>query len=339
MCKKLQEEINLQLLEEICNLYDINLDKLNFINAIDNNFVFEFQKEGKNYILRGGTRHPAEQVQAEIEWILFLDSAGVNVSVPILSKNNKFLELVELKDGINNVMVFEKAPGKAVDYRDPDVWNENLWEEMGRTLGKMHSAAVKYNSQKLVNKRLSAFESVQAQLENSLNPLEDGIVINRFNKLKKKLNQLPKEEDAYGLIQYDFHADNFNIDEGKIIVYDFDDSYYFFFMYDLAACIHEAIWDVPNEKKQEFANRFIPSLWKGYCEEYELDRKWLDYLPEFLKWREFDIYATLVETYKEKTASERILKMLEDIIPEFKKRAESNDQIAPIPKDLHDWFL
>ncbi|MFW9853130.1 MAG: hypothetical protein ACFFDS_09310, partial [Candidatus Thorarchaeota archaeon] len=124
----------------------------------------------------------------------------------------------------------------------------------------------------------------------------------------------------------------------KIIVYDFDDSYYFFFMYDLAACIHEAVWDVQDEKKQEFANRFVPSLWKGYCEEYKLDRKWLEYLPDFLKWREFDIYATLVETYKEKTAPERILKMLEELIPEFRSRTESDEQIVTIPEDLKEWF-
>jgi len=120
--------------------------------------------------------------------------------------------------------------------------------------------------------------------------------------------------------------------------YDFDDSYYFFFMYDLVACIHEAIWDVPNEKKQEFANCFIPSLWKGYCEEFRLDRKWLNYLPDFLKWREFDIYASLMKTFKEKTASERILSILEELIPEFKDRVESDEQIVPLPKNLKDWF-
>ena len=338
MSTERQENIDTQLLEDICKLYNIKKKDLIFISALDNNFVYEFQKDGNNYILRGGTRHRTNQVQAELDWILFLNSSGVNVSVPILSKNNKYLELVEYNDKINNVIVFEKAPGKVVDYRNPEVWNEDLWEEMGRTLGKMHIAAVKYNSEKLTYKRITAFESVQSQLDNCMDLLENSKVIKRFDKLKKKLSKLPKGENEWGLIQYDFHADNFNIDNEKIIVYDFDDSYYFFFMYDLAACIHEAVWDVPDEKKQEFANRFVPSLWKGYCEEFKLDRKWLNYLPDFLKWREFDIYATLVETFKEKTASERILLMFEDLIPEFKDRTESDEQIVQIPENLRDWF-
>ncbi|NPD87751.1 MAG: phosphotransferase [Asgard group archaeon] len=331
------EDMNTQLLEKICSLYDIVLTDLNFLGAMDNNFVFEYQKNNKKYILRGGTRHTSEQVQAELDWILYLDSSGVKVSIPIKSKKKNYLELIKYKEKIINAMVFEKAPGIAVDYRNPEVWNEDLWEEMGRTLGKMHSAAVKYNSKRLDIKRLTAFESVQAQIDNCLDFIES-TVIKRFNELKDKLSQLPRDNNAFGLIQYDFHADNFNIDNGKIIVYDFDDSYYFFFMYDLAASIHEAVWDVPDEKKREFANRFIPSLWKGYCEEYNLDRKWLDYLPDFLKWREFDIYATLVETDKEKTASERVLQELEEWIPEFKDRVESDKQIIPIPKDLKEWF-
>lgn len=338
MSNKDQEDIDNQLLEKICKLYDISFKDLNFLVASDHNFVYEFQKNGKEYILRGGTRHPSDQVQAEIDWILYLDSLGVSVALPIKSKNDNYLELVKHDNEIRNAVVFERASGKAVDYRNPDVWNEILWEEMGRILGKMHTAAVKYNSEKLVVKRISAFESVQAQYDNCLDLVEVKSVIRRFSELKEKLCQLPREKDAFGLIQYDFHADNFNIDKGEIIVYDFDDSYYFFFMYDLAASIHEAIWDVPDERKQEFANRFIPSLWRGYCKEYKLERKWINYLPEFLKWREFDIYATLVETYKEKTASERYLQELEEWISEFKSRVESDEQIVSIPENREEWF-
>lgn len=337
MASKIKDEIDNQLLEMICNLFDISLEELNFIVAIDNNFVYEFNKNNKKYILRGGTRHPSDQVQAELDWIFHLNSSGVKVSLPIKSENDNYLELVEHDGKLVNIIVFERAPGKAVEYRNPEVWNEKLWEEMGRTLGKMHSAAVDYNSKKLEVKRITAVESIQAQIDNCLDVIEES-VIKRFNELKSRLKQLPQDSDAYGLIQYDFHADNFNIDNGEIIVYDFDDSYYFFFMYDLATSIHEAVWDVPDKEKLEFANRFIPSLWKGYCEEFKLDRKWLKYLPDFLKWREFDLYATMAETYKEKTASENLLNQLEEWILEFKTRVESDEQIVPIPENLEEWF-
>jgi Ser/Thr protein kinase RdoA (MazF antagonist) len=333
-----QDNIDPQLLEKICILYSIDINNLVFITAVDNNFVFSFQKDNAEYILRGGTRHPPDQVQAELDFVLFLDLCGIKVSVPILSNNERYLELVEHDNKMINVIVFEKAPGNLVRLDDPNEWNEQLWEEMGRILGKLHAAALKFNSIQIIAKRISAFEMLQTMIDDNLNPVKDVRVIQRYNALKNKLQQLPKDNNAYGLIQYDFHTHNFNVHNGEIIVYDFDDSYYFFFMYDLAACIHETIWDVPDAEKIDFANKFVPALWKGYSEEYKLDRKWLQYLPDLLKWREFDIYATLVETYNDKTTPERYFAKLEVYVPEFKKRCESDEQIVPLPSNLEDWF-
>ncbi|MHA1211869.1 MAG: phosphotransferase enzyme family protein, partial [Candidatus Heimdallarchaeota archaeon] len=215
---------------------------------------------------------------------------------------------------------------------------EQLWEEMGKTLGRMHSAAVVYNSKQPKFKRESAFESVSATAKKVLTNEQDEVILNRFNALVKKLRLLPKDYEAYGLIQYDFHCENFNVYNGELTVYDFDDSHYFFFMYDLAACIHEAVWDNPDNEKIDFANRFIPSLWKGYSSVFQLDRKWLAYLPEFLKWREFDIFITLQETFIEKTASKQFIPMVEKIMIEFRERVESEKQIIPILNNLEDWF-
>ncbi|MHA1187598.1 MAG: phosphotransferase enzyme family protein [Candidatus Heimdallarchaeota archaeon] len=332
------ESIDPLLLEKICLQYTIDSDDLEFIIAMDNNFVYSFQKEAKKFYLHGGTRHSSKLVLAEIEWIHFLDSQGVKVALPIQSKNGKYLEQVEFGDKLISVYVFESAPGKQVAANNPDEWNEQLWEEMGKTLGRMHSAAVAYNSESPKFKRESALESIPASAKKNLTNKNDEEIISRFSALVKKLSLLPKESEAYGLIQYDFHSENFNIHNGEITVYDFDDSNYFFFLYDLAACIHEAVWDNPNDKKVGFANRFIPSLWKGYSSIFQLDRKWLDYLPEFLKWREFDILITLQETFNEKTAPKKFIPMIEKIMFEFRERVESDNQIAPIPNDLEDWF-
>ena len=105
------DNIDLELLEKICYLYDISLNQLKFLTAVDNNFVYEFKKEEKDFILRGGTRHPVDQVHAELDWIIFLHSNGVLVSLPIKSRNNKYLELVYHNDVAVNATVFERAPG------------------------------------------------------------------------------------------------------------------------------------------------------------------------------------------------------------------------------------
>lgn len=332
------EKTDSLLLEKICPLYNITIDDLNIITVIDNNFVYSFKKDEKIYFLRGGTRHSYEQIHAEIEWIQFLDSQGVHVSLPIQSKNGKYFEKIEYDAHLITVAVFEGAPGKQVNTNNPAEWNEPLWEEMGKTLGKMHSAAVIYNSKQLKFKREDALENVSGVVKKILEPNKNKMILNRFNSLVKKLNLLPKGSETFGLIQYDFHCENFNVHNGEIIVYDFDDSYYFFYFYDLAASIHEAIWDNPDDKKIAFANRFIPSLWKGYSSEFKLDRKWLYYLPDFLKWREFDIYFSLVETLQDKSAPKQFLPRVEEIMLEFQERVLSDEQIIPLPNDLEIWF-
>lgn len=332
------EKIDPLLLEEIIQCYDIAVNDLEFIVAMDNNFVYSFYKGSKKYFLRGGLRHSSEQILAELEWISFLDSQGVKVALPALSKNGRYLEQVEFRDKIINVVVSESAPGRQVDPTNPDEWNEFLWEKMGETLGSMHSASVIYNSKQPVHKRENALESVFNTAKKILDIEKDEKILDKFYALVKKLDLLPKESRTYGLIQYDFHCENFNVHNGEITVYDFDDSHYFFFLYDLAACIHEAVWDNPDDKKLDFANRFIPSLWKGYSSVFQLDRKWLEFLPDFLKWREFDIYITLVESLHDKSAPEHFLHRIEEIMLEFKERVESDKQIISLPKDLEIWF-
>lgn len=332
------DQIDPLLLEKITQYYTITKKDLTFIVAMDNNFVYSFNKGNKKYFLRGGLRHTSEHILAEIEWILFLNSQGVNVAMPLLSTNENYLEQIEYKDKKYNVTVFEVAPGKQVNPTNSEEWNERIWEEMGKTLGKMHSAAVLYNSIKPQYKRESALESVLATANKVLIGKMEKETLKKFNALVKKLDHLPKDSNAFGLIQYDFHCENFNVYNGEITVYDFDDSHYFFFLYDLAAAIHEAVWDNPDDKKLDFANRFIPSLWKGYSSVFQLERKWLVYLPEFLKWREFDIFIALLESFIDKTAPEQFLHTVEEIMLEFRERVESDKQIIPIPKDLEVWF-
>jgi Ser/Thr protein kinase RdoA (MazF antagonist) len=91
------------LLEAICQLYGISINDLTLIQAVDYNFVYEFQQKGKKYILRGGTRHPTDLVRAELQWILYLHSSGIKVSTPVQSRNKKYLELVEKDAKIFNV--------------------------------------------------------------------------------------------------------------------------------------------------------------------------------------------------------------------------------------------
>lgn len=65
---------------------------------------------------------------------------------------------------------------------------------------------------------------------------------------------------------------------------------------------------------------------------------WIDYLPDFLKWREFDIYATIVESLQDKTLPEEYIPEYNHFRIEFKNRTESEEQIVLILKNLKKCF-
>ena len=94
--------------------------------------------------------------------------------------------------------------------------------------------------------------------------------------------------DSYGLIHNDFDDGNFTVhyDNGDITVFDFDDSCYFWFMYDLACA-----WEggtgrailLPLTERQEFMKRYMDEVMTGYVRENTLHHEWLARLPLFLR--------------------------------------------------------
>ena len=327
-----------ELLDKISFQYGISSDDLNLLAEADNNFIYEFSQNGKEFILRAGTRHTEELINAEIEWILFLNDTGVKVSIPVLSNNKNYHEQVKHDGIIYSIVVFEKAPGGKVDLKNPEEWNEQFWETMGGVMGDLHQASVQYNNLKPKFRRPMYYEDEYIDLAAQIFSKNDAIIIKKVDDLLQQFEQLPKDPDAFGVIHTDLHTDNFHKDGNDMIIFDWDDSYYFFFTYDLAAAFHETIWDNPLDKRQQFADRFIPAFWKGYSRKYPLDRKWLAYLPQFFKWREFIIYAFLIKEIAKEDLTDRYKSFLTRCITEFRNWLVNDTQIVNIPADLTKWF-
>lgn len=103
-----------------------------------------------------------------------------------------------------------------------------------------------------------------------------------------ELHALPKDTDTYGLIHNDFNDGNFTVDydNGDITVFDFDDSCYFWFMYDIACAWEGGIGRTmfrPLEERRDFMDRYMEQVMTGYNRENTLSAEWLDRLPLFLR--------------------------------------------------------
>ena len=83
---------------------------------------------------------------------------------------------------------------------------------------------------------------------------------------------------------------------------DFDVCCYHWFITDIAIAVYHACWGEINERpdnRQSFASSFLAEFMSGYRQEYDLDRSWLDYLPNFIRYREMLLFMAFSSSWPE----------------------------------------
>jgi Ser/Thr protein kinase RdoA (MazF antagonist) len=89
----------------------------------------------------------------------------------------------------------------SLKHRFKKIWNF-LYEEWGRTTGKLHALTKKYSIKndawKLINWNDEDFLNVDKYI-----PPSDRVVIQKSNEIMTRLKNIPKSNDNYGLIHGD----------------------------------------------------------------------------------------------------------------------------------------
>lgn len=139
--------------------------------------------------------------------------------------------------------------------------------------------------------------------------------------------KFPREKNSYGLIHADFSDGNFciNYQNGDIIVFDFDDSAYCWFMYDLANVWRGGVgWiarETDKKKRRNFMNKYFDTLLNGYTSEHTLSETWLKRLTIFIKLTEMEAfldelrYRSIEEEDEDDGAIAYTQKCIEEDIP------------------------
>lgn len=295
MEQAIRDQYNDAILEEAIRRFGISRDQVRDIGGFES-YVYEYCKKQLPYILRisHSLRRSVDQIRGEVEWINYLKDHGLNLSRAILSEAGRLVEVIGEPDSYFSAVSFEKAPGQHVTRED---WNPTLFKKLGQYMGKMHAITKHYTPSESAIKRMEWDDELVDFAEKFLQPSDAGVV-EKYNRLLDYLRQLPKDHDSYGLIHVDMHRGNFFVDQGEIYLFDFDDSQYGWFVYDIAIALFYA---VPHhcESKEDLdaARRFYESFMEGYSEENTLDHKWLKEIPYFLKLREMDLYVVINRSF------------------------------------------
>ena len=291
----IRNRFNDDILAEARQRYGIDEDKIKLLDGFES-FMFEYEKEGDEYILRlsHSRRRTPEMIKGEVDWINYLADGGAGVAKAMLSENGELVELIDDGEGDQFLATaFVKAQGSPV--WETDFWGESFFVDYGRLLGRIHRLSKSYTPADPSWQRSTWNDAANLDIRGYLEK-NDSLVGERCQELMAHLNALPQDAESFGMIHQDVHAGNFFVDDkGQIMLFDFDDCLYGHFVYDLAMVLFYAVTN--REDAEEFTPTFWEPFWRGYCEENELDEVWLKEIPHFMKLREIDLYAVLTRDY------------------------------------------
>jgi amicoumacin kinase len=226
----------------------------------------------------------------ELAFINGLWEKDVPVSLPVKSLRGNFIEPV----GNQFLVVFEKAKGTHIDVSNRGIWNKELYYHWGNLMGKMHKAG---NNIKLDRPRWTVG---QPDLLNLLPRIASEPIEEKYKQLLNDLVSFPQTPDLFGLIHNDFHQGNLFVNEGMLTIFDFDESAYHWFAYDLATSFYHAYWQASSSTPEDihFSRVYWEHFLRGYQQEHRLSKEIIQQIPIFLKIREIFLYTLFLEKWE-----------------------------------------
>jgi len=271
----------------------------------DTKQVFRVSSEDKKEI----------SVKQELEWVNYLYLNGV--PVPRLLK-------VEKWEG-KLVIAMEYIEGESMDVTNPSHWNPEVFQKIGKILGKMHALSKKYNKVLISRPRWTRNNPDVYGINDFLSPE----MKKTYYYWLSKLNDFETTEDNFGLIHNDFHQGNFIIrNNGNLTVIDFDDCSYNWFAQDFAVLFYHAYWQQNsfNGLNENFTSQFFSNLVFGYKKENNLPVEILKQIPIFLKLREIYLY----QLFKRKWNMNSLAEWQDFTLRDLEKKIFNKDSYAGI---------
>lgn len=234
---------------------------------ISSTAIYPFQNGEDILLLRFSPEDEREKtlVQAELNYIEELESKNIHVAERIASKSGENIIQSEVNGKTYIASVFKRVKGQRADRID---LTKEIVQEIGMTLASIHTAQAELMSIKQHFQRPNYLEKLNwARSVVERHAVKDKLV-KEIDSIEAALKALPKSEEVYGLIQYDFELDNLFYDEESNIVsvIDFDDSHYHWYYMDIINFLDNLDEEIDPEKVQDLKGAFLT----GYREKRDI---------------------------------------------------------------------
>ncbi len=313
MEQNIKDALTERIIEESGRLYGVERKKIKELGGFEN-FIYEFEQGGKEYILRlvHSTHRTFNAVEAEMEFIEYLSKEGASVSTVVHSIGDRIIEKVtDDNGGFFSVSAFTKAPGSHV--KQDDITSEFDYC-FGKEVAKLHVLTKTYKAK---HKRHHWYEEDFVDIGiRSINE-KDQFMIDKTKQLMEKIKSYPTTNDDCGLIHTDLHFGNMFYSNGTFTFFDWDDAAYKHFISDIAIIIFYRFKHLlPNQEKMERSiKEFLDEFMRGYLEINKLDFIWFERLNDFFKLREHILYYVLYAAGEEYINGPWAQKFINDFRP------------------------
>lgn len=156
----------------------------------------------------------------------------------------------------------------------------------GKVLGKLHHISKGYTP---VHHRYHFFVKYNAEYINKLIPESFALLKKKLVELLNTLQGLEQNQENFGMNHFDYNDGNYSIDfdTGQITVYDFDNSCYCWYMFDLAGLWTSGVgwiqYEPDVDKRKKFMDDYFETVLAGYRSETKIEDSMLDKLQLFIQ--------------------------------------------------------
>ncbi|SCY79830.1 Ser/Thr protein kinase RdoA involved in Cpx stress response, MazF antagonist [Paenibacillus polysaccharolyticus] len=295
MEKRLKELFTKEVLHEAAQRFNIIQSSLKDLQGFQN-FVYFGKSNDESIVLRitHKSHRTEKEIVSEIDFINHLSSHHVSVSKAKTSIHGKFVEAIS--DGEFYATSFEFSSGRKAKIAEE---SDLFYQRIGGHAGRVHSFSKTSNLIHHLNRRQWHEKEFLIHMKEYL-PAELSYVMDKYEILKRKLSQLPKNTDSYGMIHGDLNHGNYLNVEDDVVFIDFDEAEYSWFVSDIAIPLFYEIpipWVVDGKQRLEITKRYYYNFMDGYVKENTIDNAWLKLIPDFINLRQSGVVSAIYRSY------------------------------------------
>ncbi len=324
--RAIKEAATLELAQRAAALWGATGEEPEPVPSVQN-FVYAIERTDGPAILRltHESHRSAVEVAAEISWQLDLKRRGLPVPAVFPSRRDELIEVIDSDHGLFIITCFERLAGVEPDPSKPERWSDQMFEQLGAIMARLHQASYEAAWNPANLPRRGWREESVAQNFHFYVPVGEKSVHEAFDRVLGKLDALPRSRDSFGLIHADLNHSNFFLTPVGLNIFDFDDSCYCWFAYDLLVPIFHfpvAEQEVMNARAQQT----LRSLIRGYESVRRFNPAWLELLPLLFQWRDLLTYGL----FHEQLEIEELPEKMRRTFLAMRARIESDRPIAEI---------